>query len=96
MPVSRAASSRTKVPNTSVRMNSPGSSIERSTCDSAAKLTTASQPSSAERTTSGSAMSPTTSSQRSRPSRFSRRPAYVSLSRTRTEPPGSASNRRRT
>ena len=49
MPASRAASSRTKVPKTSVWMNSPGDSIERSTWDSAAKLTTASQPSIAAR-----------------------------------------------
>jgi hypothetical protein len=74
---SRAASSSTKVPKTSVVMNSPGDSIERSTCDSAAKFTSASQPSSAERTASRSAMSASTSSKRSsgRPSRFSRRPA---------------------
>ena len=77
MPAWRAASSITKAPNTSVWMNSPGEWIERSTCDSAAKLTVASQPSIAASTASRSAMSPSTSSTRSasRPSRFSRRPA---------------------
>ncbi len=59
MPASRAASSRTWVPKTSVWMNSPGASIERSTWVSAAKLTIASQPSSAAATASRSAMSAT-------------------------------------
>ena len=62
MPASRAASSITKAPKTSVWMNSPGDSIERSTWDSAAKLTIASQPSIAAATASRSAMSPSTSS----------------------------------
>ena len=62
MPASRAASSSTNVPKTSVWMNASGSSIERSTCDSAAKLTTASQPSIARATASRSAMSASTNS----------------------------------
>ena len=50
MPADRAASSSTNAPKTSVWMNSPGDSIERSTWDSAAKLTIASQPSTASAT----------------------------------------------
>ena len=62
-------------------MNSPGDSIERSTWDSAAKLTTAPQPSTAARTASRSAMSPSTSSTRSggRSSRFSLPPRVGQL-----------------
>ena len=47
MPACRAWSSSTWVPSTSVTMNSAGPRIERSTCDSAAKLTIASQPAAA-------------------------------------------------
>ncbi len=77
MPASRAASSSTNVPKTSVWMNASGSAIERSTCDSAAKLTTASQPSIARATASRSAMSASTNSicPAGAPARFSRRPA---------------------
>ena len=53
------------MPKTSVVMNSPGASIERSTCDSAAKLTIASQPSIAPATASASQMSASTSENRS-------------------------------
>ena len=45
MPRRRAASSSTNVPSACVRTNASGSAIERSTCVSAAKLTTASAPS---------------------------------------------------
>ena len=50
------------MPITWVRAKASWSSIERSTWDSAAKLTTASQPSIASRTTAGSSIAPTTSS----------------------------------
>ena len=77
MPASRAASSSTKVPKTSVSMNSPGEWIERSTWDSAAKLTIASHPSTASR--SGVAVADVgvdqLAARLAAPSRFSRRPA---------------------
>ena len=57
------------MPSTSVSMNSEAPWIERSTCVSAAKLTTASQPSPAAATTVGSQMSPSTNSTWA-PSRF--------------------------
>ena len=49
---------------TPVRRNASGSRIERSTCDSAAKLTTASDSATSGATTSGSAMSPWTNRNR--------------------------------
>src|SRR5262245_46137400 len=71
-------------------MNSPGVSMLRSTCDSAAKFTTWSQPFIAFATASGLRMSPCTNVSRlaGMPSRFSRRPAYVSASRTTACAPG--------
>ena len=56
----RHASSRTWTPMTPVRRNASGSRMERSTCDSAAKLTTASASATSGPTTAGSAMSPCT------------------------------------
>ena len=67
-------------------MNSAAPRIERSTCVSAAKLTTASQPSPALATASASQMSPSTSCV-SQPSRFAGLPEYVSLSSTTTSSP---------
>src|SRR4029077_16165119 len=58
MPSSRAASSRVPVPITWVRAKASWSSIERSTWDSAAKLTTASLPAIASRTTPGGEIRP--------------------------------------
>ena len=55
---SRAASSRTPVPITCVRAKASWSAMERSTCDSAAKLTTASTPSITSRTAFGSSIAP--------------------------------------
>jgi hypothetical protein len=57
-----------------VRAKASGSAIERSTWDSAAKFTTASQPSIASPAAAGSSMAPTTSSAPV-PSMFSSRPA---------------------
>ena len=57
---SRTASSKVKTPNTSVFKNASGSISERSTCDSAAKLTMASTPRLASRTIVPSQMSPLT------------------------------------
>ena len=48
------------MPSACVRTNASGSAIERSTCVSAAKLTTASQPSIACMTTCGSSIAPCT------------------------------------
>src|SRR5262252_4117689 len=86
----RASSQSTNTPNTSVWMNSPGVSMLRSTCDSAAKFTTNSQPCIAFATSAARRMSPSTNVSRpaGMPSRFSRRPAYVSASRTTTCAPG--------
>src|SRR5262245_29288699 len=71
-------------------MNSPGVSMLRSTCDSAAKFTTRSQPFIAFATSAGWRMSPCTnvSCDAGRPSRFSLRPAYVSASSTTACAPG--------
>jgi hypothetical protein len=60
MPRRRASSSSTKTPRMSVSMNEASPSSDRSTCVSAAKLTTVSQPSIATPTTSASTMSPRT------------------------------------
>src|SRR5262245_47019039 len=89
-PARRASSHSTNTPWTSVWMNSPGVSMLRSTCDSAAKLTTKSQSFIAFATSAGLRMSPSMNRSRSAgmPSRFSRRPAYVSASRTTTCAPG--------
>src|SRR5262245_27855789 len=89
-PTRRASSQSTNTPKTSVWMNSPGVSMLRSTCDSAAKFRTKSQPFMAFATASGLRMSPWTNVSRleGMPSRFSRRPAYVSASRTTTCAPG--------
>src|SRR6185503_8126759 len=89
-PCRRASSHSTNTPKTSVWMNSPGVSMLRSTCDSAAKLTTWSQPFIAFATDSALRMSPCTNVSRDpgSPSRFSRRPAYVSASSTTTCAPG--------
>ena len=68
---------------TSVERNASGSTIERSTCVSAAKFTIESQPESAAVSAVSSAMSPRTKLKRSSASRsakFSGLPAYVSLS----------------
>src|SRR6266850_2696959 len=54
------ASSSANTPKTSVRRNASGSISERSTCDSAAKLTTASTPRMTSRTTFASQTSPCT------------------------------------
>ena len=68
MPRSRAASSRTYgAERRAVWTNASGSSIERSTWDSAAKLTTASQPSIALATALGSSISPSTNRSARRP-----------------------------
>jgi hypothetical protein len=78
-----AASSSTQVPSTSVRMKSPAERIDRSTWVSAAKCTTMFDCSTSGALTAASAMSPCTKVWRrlSMTSwRFSRRPAYVSLS----------------
>ena len=73
---SRTASSSTPVPITCVRANASWSLIDRSTCVSAAKFTTASQPRITARTTSGSSIAPWTNPIWSSTSaRFSRRPA---------------------
>ena len=77
------------MPSTSVSMNSAAPRIERSTCVSAAKLTTASQPSPAFATASASQMSPSTS-RTSQPSRFAGLPEYVSLSSTTTSSPAAS------
>src|SRR5580765_7904329 len=71
-------------------MNSPGVSMLRSTCDSAAKFTTRSQPFIAPATSWLFRISPCTNVSRvaGRPSRFSRRPAYVSASSTTACAPG--------
>src|SRR6185369_2480288 len=71
-------------------MNSPGVSMLRSTCDSAAKFTTRSQPFIAPATASEFRISPCANVSRDpgSPSRFSRRPAYVSASSTTTCAPG--------
>src|ERR1041385_5251068 len=63
-------------------MNSPGASMLRSTCDSAAKFSTAVQPCMASATRRGSRMSPCTNVSRDSgsPSAFSPRPASVSAS----------------
>src|SRR5262245_44880211 len=71
-------------------MKSAAARIERSTCVSAAKLATASQPAPARATSSGSAMSPWTNSC-SIPARLAGLPEYVSLSRTTTSSPCSTS-----
>src|SRR5437879_1655939 len=86
----RAASRTTWVPRTSVRTKSPASITDRSTWVSAAKWTTASAPRIASDTRTGSQTSPRRNaicpaSRRSR--RFSRFPAYVSLSSTTTSRP---------
>ena len=60
----RHASSRTWTPMTPVRRNASGSRMDRSTCDSAAKLTTASAVATSGPTTAGSAMSPWTNRRR--------------------------------
>src|SRR5262245_43251178 len=73
-------------------MKSAASRIDRSTCDSAAKLTIASHPAAASATAAGSAMSPRRNSWAT-PSRFARLPEYVSLSSTTTVSPASASRR---
>ena len=57
-PAARQASSRVWVPTTLVRTNSAPDSTERSTCDSAAKCTTASWPGSRSRSSVRSQMSP--------------------------------------
>src|SRR5581483_10300641 len=91
-PASRAQRRSTYVPCTSVSMKSAASRIERSTCVSAAKFTTASTPAPASATASGSQMSPSTNSA-STPSRLARLPAEVSLSRTTTSSPPATSRR---
>src|SRR5262245_45892160 len=77
-------------------MNSPGVSMLRSTCDSAAKLTTKSQPFIAWATSRGLRMSPCANVSRATgmPSRFSRRPAYVSASSTTAWAPGCVASSR--
>jgi hypothetical protein len=59
-PCRSAASSNTCVPSTLVTTNGVAPAIERSTCDSAAKCTTASWPGSAASTCRRSVMSPLT------------------------------------
>src|SRR6267142_2284837 len=81
------ASSSANTPKTSVRRNASGSISDRSTCDSAAKLTTASTPRMTSRTTFASQTSPCTNVYResfARSARFAGFPAYVSLSRLTT------------
>ena len=74
-----------------VTMKASGPLIERSTWVSAAKFTIASQPLIASATATGSSIAPATNRISSiTPSRFSRRPAYVSLSSTVTSSPWSA------
>src|SRR5262245_22587682 len=70
-------------------MNSAPLRMERSTCVSAAKFTTASQPSPAAVTAIESAMSPSWNSCAT-PSRLARLPEYVSLSSTTTSSPRAA------
>ena len=82
--VRRIASSRICVPSTLVVTNSEApSSIDFSTCDSAAALTITSTSATSVATSSGSRMSPCTNESRSwliTSARFSRLPAYVSAS----------------
>ena len=70
--VSSAACSSVWVPSTLVSTKSAPPRIDRSTCDSAAKCTTASACPTRSRTTSGSQMSPCTNSYRSESSTGSR------------------------
>ena len=60
MPAVRQASSSICVPTTLVMTNSAAPAIDRSTCDSAAKLITASWPGSTSASFAGSQMSPCT------------------------------------
>ncbi len=82
-----AASSSVCVPSTLVRTKSPPPAMERSTCDSAAKCTTAPAPAMAASTAAGSQMSPSTTRSRGssrQASRLARTPAYVNASSTTT------------
>ncbi len=77
-PCRSAASSSTWVPSTLVTTNGVAPAIERSTCDSAAKCTTASWPGSAASTCARSVMSPFTKlydGESSTGPRFARLPA---------------------
>ena len=93
--VRRIASSRIWVPSTFVVTNSEApSSIDFSTCDSAAALTITSTPSTSSATSAASRMSPWTNDRRSwliTSARFSRLPAYVSESSEITSCPVFAS-----
>ena len=68
-PAVRAASARVATPTVLVRTASSGSTMERSTWVSAAKLTTTSWPAMASATWPGSQMSPCTKVWRGSPSR---------------------------
>ena len=84
-PTRLATSHSTLVPNTFVCTNAYGSTIERSTCDSAAKCTTASWPGRCSSTAAWSQMSPCTNRHaivQHVELMLSRLPAYVSLSNT--------------
>ncbi|MDQ1603653.1 MAG: hypothetical protein QOE01_1498 [Actinomycetota bacterium] len=75
------------MPTTLVATKCAAPAMERSTCDSAAKWTTASWPAITSETTSGSTMSPRTKVSRADSAtgaRFCMFPAYVRLSSTVT------------
>ena len=85
-----AASSSDWVPTTFVMTKSAAPAMERSTCDSAAKWTTASAAGTSSSRRAPSRMSPSTKRRRGlsrTSSRLARLPAYVSLSRTTTSAP---------
>jgi len=76
VPASRHACIRVWVPSTLVRTNSPAPTMERSTWDSAAKLTTRSCPGTTSASSSASQMSPLTNVKRpSTGARLARLPA---------------------
>src|SRR5689334_3272049 len=91
VPAATHASSSSCVPETFVRTNAAGSVSDLSTCDSAAKCTTASWPGTVACRVSGSVTSPVTTVSRGWPTgRLVRLPAYVSLSSTVISAPASS------
>jgi hypothetical protein len=85
-----AASSSTWVPSTLVVTNGVAPRMDLSTCDSAAKCTTASWPDISSPTSAASQMSPVTTRRRGLSAtgvRLARLPEYVSLSSTVTSAP---------